>query len=48
VAGAGRVYRGEETVGGVAFVKLAERIRRRGPYEGPSSAELIRADRDAR
>jgi len=28
--------------------ELAERIRRRGRYEGPSSAELIRQDRDTR
>jgi plasmid stability protein len=31
-----------------SVAELAERIRRRGLYEGPSSAELIRHDRDAR
>ncbi len=31
-----------------SVAELAERIRRRGRYEGPSSAELIRSDRDAR
>lgn len=31
-----------------SVAELAERIRRRGPYEGPSSADLIRHDRDAR
>ena len=28
--------------------ELAERIRERAPYEGPSSAALIRKDRDSR
>jgi len=28
--------------------ELAERIRERAPYEGPSSASLIRKDRDSR
>jgi plasmid stability protein len=28
--------------------ELAERIRERAPYEGPSSAALIREDRDRR
>jgi plasmid stability protein len=28
--------------------ELAERIRRHGPYEGPSSAEAIRAERERR
>ncbi|MBY0397462.1 MAG: hypothetical protein K2X91_13490 [Thermoleophilia bacterium] len=28
--------------------ELAERIRGRGPYTGPSSAEVIREDRDRR
>ena len=28
--------------------ELAERIRGRAPYAGPSSADLIRADRDRR
>jgi antitoxin FitA len=31
-----------------SVTELAERIRRRGLYEGPSSAESIRSDRDAR
>ena len=31
-----------------SVAELAERIRRRGLYQGPSSAELIRSDRDAR
>jgi plasmid stability protein len=31
-----------------SVMELAERIRRRGLYEGPSSAESIRSDRDAR
>jgi antitoxin FitA len=31
-----------------SVAELAERIRRRGPYAGPSSAELIRQDRDER
>jgi plasmid stability protein len=31
-----------------SVAELAERIRRRGPYDGPSSAELIRSERDAR
>jgi hypothetical protein len=31
-----------------SVAELAERIRRRGLYEGPSSAESIRSDRDAR
>lgn len=28
--------------------ELAERIRRREPYEGPSTASLLREDRDSR
>jgi plasmid stability protein len=28
--------------------ELAARIRERAPYEGPSSAEMIREDRDSR
>lgn len=31
-----------------SVAELAERIRGRGTYGGPSSAELIRQDRDAR
>jgi plasmid stability protein len=31
-----------------SVVELAERIRARGTYEGPSSAELVREDRDRR
>lgn len=31
-----------------SFTELAEQIRELGPYEGPSAAEIIRADRDAR
>ena len=31
-----------------SVAELAERIRRRGPYSGPSCAELIRQDRDSR
>ena len=31
-----------------SVAELAERIRRCGPYSGPSSAELIRQDRDSR
>jgi hypothetical protein len=31
-----------------SVAELAGRIRARGPYDGPSSAELVRADRDDR
>jgi plasmid stability protein len=31
-----------------SVVELAGRIRARGPYGGPSSAELVREDRDRR
>jgi plasmid stability protein len=31
-----------------SVMELAERIRRRGLYQGPSSADSIRADRDVR
>jgi plasmid stability protein len=31
-----------------SVTELAERIRARGPYDGPSSAELVRGDRDSR
>lgn len=31
-----------------SVAELSERIRRRGLYEGQSSADLIRSDRDAR
>jgi hypothetical protein len=28
--------------------ELADRIRRRGGYDGPSSADIVRRDRDTR
>ena len=31
-----------------SVAELAERIRARGPYDGPSGAELVREDRDRR
>ena len=31
-----------------SVAELADRIRRRGSYDGPSSADIVRRDRDTR
>ena len=42
------VARMGDIAGTPSVVELADRIRSRGPYGGPSSAELVREDRDRR